>query len=184
VTTASGAGSGAPPAQSRILAGQALAACDSARGGAFCLALGICTAFLAPKLELIWLTRVAAMAMTAAAWFHGRSALLEMRFALTARACLRERWRAAVLPELDALRRLSRERLRAAVAACTLAGMIALLIFPIALAYALPSLLRIYAVVLALSAVRLPCMAMAQRRLLRELDARSRNVPNADRMAM
>ncbi|EEF93603.1 hypothetical protein CATMIT_01765, partial [Catenibacterium mitsuokai DSM 15897] len=103
---------------------QAQRAYQSACVGAQWLVLGICAAFLAPKLELGWLARVAAMAVAVSALFHGRAAWLETRFALAVRACVWNRWRANALPELACLRRLGRGLAWAAVAGWTLAGVV------------------------------------------------------------
>ncbi|MET4730566.1 hypothetical protein ABIE09_004386 [Lysobacter enzymogenes] len=163
---------------------QAQRAYQSACVGAQWLVLGICAAFLAPKLELGWLARVAAMAVAVSAFFHGRAAWLETRFALAVRACVWNRWRANALPELACLRRLGRGLAWAAVAGWTLAGVVSLLVFPIGLSYELPGLLRAYGLILAISVLRLPYTATASRRLLLELDECSHRVACSDVAAM
>lgn len=152
--------------------------------GAQWLVLGICAAFLAPKLGWGWLARVAAIAIGVSAFFHGRAAWLETRFALAARACVWNRWRASVLSELTCLRRLGRGLAWTAAAGWTLAGVVSLLVFPIGLSYALPGLLKVYGVILAISVFRLPYTATASRRFLLELDECSHRVECSDVAAM
>ncbi len=157
---------------------------QSACVGAQWLVLGICAAFLAPKLELAWLTRVAATAIAVSAFFHCRAAWLETRFALEVRACVWNRWRAGALSELTGLRRRGRGVAWAATAGGTLAGVVSLLVFPIGLSYELPGLLKAYGLILAISVLRLPCTVTISRRVLFELDECSRSVACSDVASM
>jgi len=184
VTADAGAGNDAVVSEFAALRARARRAFESACVGVQWLVLGICAAFLAPKLRLDWLVHVAALAVALSAFFHCRAAWLEMRFASAVRACVRNRWHGSFVPELNCLRRLGRGCTQAAVAGWTLAGVVSLLVFPIGLSYELPPLLKVYGVALAVCALRLPCTASASRRLLLELDACSQRIARSDVAAM
>lgn len=157
---------------------------ESGRAGALCLALGIGFAFVAPQLGLAWLMRVAVAAIGLSTLLHCRAAWLETRFAIASRACLSNRMDCALPRERAWLRDFGRMRTTAAAFAWVCAGLVSLLVFPLTLAYETPAILKIYGLVLALSAVRLPYIAMLNRRFLRELGERSRDVAGPDVIAM
>ncbi|QWP76229.1 hypothetical protein J5226_21990 [Lysobacter sp. K5869] len=157
---------------------------ESGRAGVLSLALAIATAFAAPRLGLTWLTPVAAVAIAVSIAFHCRAAWLATRFAMASLACLRKREDAAPLPERNWLRRFARTRATAAIVAWILVGLVTLLIFPLAMVYAVPAILKAYGLVLLMSALRLVYMAMVDRRFLRELSERSRDAEGPDVIAM
>lgn len=157
---------------------------ESGRAGALCLALGIGFAFVAPHLGFAWLMRVAAAAIALSILFHWRAAWLETRFAIASRACLSSRMDCALPRERARLREFGRMRATAAAFAWVCAGFVSLLFFPLTLVYEIPAILKTYGFVLAMSAVRLPYIAMLNRRFLRELGERSRDVTGPDVIAM
>lgn len=179
---AADAASGTP--QFKAMRAHMQATHESGRAGALCLALGIGFAFVAPQLGFAWLMRVAAAAIGLSSVLHCGAAWLETRFAMASRACLRNRMDCALPRERAWLREFVRTRATAAAFAWICAGLVSLLIFPLTLVYDVPAILKIYGLVLALSAVRLPYMSMLNRRFLRELDERSRDVAGPDVIAM